>query len=175
MTLRRLCCAASSRGLVLLLAVFAAGVPALCLAKVARHTGKRDVKKQIESMETQWRDAQLTGNIAEMSKLLSDDYFGISMAGEVNTKAQQLERMRTRMLVISKIDLSDMKVKLLGTTAVVTSRAEVQGVNEGTPITGSFRYTRVYQKTPSGQWQITNFEATRLARQSPPTEPEAKP
>jgi ketosteroid isomerase-like protein len=110
-----------------------------------------------------------------MSKLLSDDYFGISMAGEVNTKAQQLERMRTRMLVISKIDLSDMKVKLLGTTAVVTSRAEVQGVNEGTPITGSFRYTRVYQKTPSGQWQITNFEATRLARQSPPTEPEAKP
>ena len=150
-------------------------MPCVCVAKVTKHTGKKDAKKQIEAMENQWRDAQLTGNVAEMTKLLSDDYFGISMTGEVNTKALQLERMRKRVLVISKIDLSDMKVKLLGTTAVVTSRAEIQGMNEGNPITGSFRYTRVYQKTVAGLWQITNFEATRLARQGPPPEPDTKP
>jgi ketosteroid isomerase-like protein len=151
-----------------------AGAPA-CFAKVAKHTGKKDAKKQIESMENQWRDAVVTGNIAEMAKILSDDYFGISMTGEVNTKAQQLERMQKRMLVVSKMELSDLKVKLIGTTAVVTSRAEVQGVNDGAPITGAFRYTRVYQKTAAGLWQITNFEATRLARQGPPPDPEAKP
>jgi len=48
-------------------------------------------------------------------------------------------------------------------------------MNDGTPMTGSFRYTRVYQKTAAGLWQITNFEATRLARQGHQQEPEAKP
>jgi ketosteroid isomerase-like protein len=119
-------------------------------------------------METQWRDAQLTGNVSEMEKLLSDDYFGISMTGQVNTKAQQLERMRTRTLMLSRIDLSDVKVKLIGTTAVVTSRAVVEGMNDGLPMRGSFRYTRVYQRTSAGQWKITNFEATRLARANDP-------
>jgi ketosteroid isomerase-like protein len=165
------------RGLSLLLVVLLAAGAGACFAKTTqgKHPGKKDAKRQIEAMENQWRDAQLTGNVAEMSKLLSDDYFGISMTGEVNTKETQLERMRKRTLAISKIELSDMKVKLIGTTAVVTSRAEVQGVNEGNPITGSFRYTRVYQRTAAGLWQITNFEATRLARQGPPLEPEAKP
>ena len=124
---------------------------------------KRDAKREIEDMETQWRDAQLTGNVSEMDKLLSDDYFGISMNGQVNTKAQQLERIRKRALNLTRIDLSDVKVKLFGTTAaVVTSRAEVAGTMDGAPMNGSFRYTRVYQRV-AGLWKITNFEATRLA------------
>ena len=123
---------------------------------------KRDAKREIEDMETQWRDAQLTGNVSEMEKLLSDDYFGISMTGQVNTKAQQLDRIRKRALNLTKIELSDVKVKLFGTTAVVTSRAEVAGTIDGKPMNGSFRYTRVYQRV-AGFWKITNFEATRLA------------
>ena len=115
-------------------------------------------------MESQWRDAQLTGNVSEMDKLLSEDYFGISMTGQVNTKAQQLDRIRKRTLMLSRIDLSDVKVKLMGATAIVTSRAEVEGISDGAPMRGSFRYTRVYQRTSAGQWKITNFEATRLAR-----------
>ena len=172
MTQRCFISSVSLRGLSLLLVVLLAASTGVCAVKgaKAKHPGKKDARRQIEAMENQWRDAQLTGNVAEMTKLLSDDYFGISMTGEVNTKAQQLERMRKRTLVISKIDFSDMKVKLIGTTAVVTSRVEVLGVNDGAPMTGSFRYTRVYQRTATGQWQITNFEATRLARQGPPEE-----
>jgi len=33
-----------------------------------------------------------------MDKLLSDDYIGITMTGQVNTKAQQLDRMRMHRL-----------------------------------------------------------------------------
>jgi ketosteroid isomerase-like protein len=80
----------------------------------------------------------------------------------VNTKAQQLERMRTRKLVITKVQLSDMKVKLVGSVAIVTSRAEVEGTNEGVSMKGMYRYTRVYQRLPSGEWKITSFEATRI-------------
>jgi ketosteroid isomerase-like protein len=113
-------------------------------------------------MEEQWRQAQLTGDVAAMDRLLSDDYVGISMDGEVSTKTQQLDRLRTRSLVLTRIDLSDVKVKLLGQVAIVTSLSDVQGQNEGLPITGRYRYTRVYQRLPSGTWKITNFELTRV-------------
>jgi ketosteroid isomerase-like protein len=53
-------------------------------------------------------------------------------------------------------------VKLIGSIAIVTSRAEVEGTNDGVPVRGTFRYTRVYQRLPSGMWKITSFEATRV-------------
>jgi ketosteroid isomerase-like protein len=123
---------------------------------------KHDEKKEVEKLEEQWRVATLAVDIPAMDKMLADDYIGISMSGQVNTKAQQLERMRTRKLVLTKLELSDMKVKLVGTVAIVTSVADIEGTNEGTPVQGKYRYTRVYQHIPSGGWKITSFEATRI-------------
>ncbi len=123
---------------------------------------KHDYKREVELLENQWRTAQLAGDVATMDKLLSDDYVGISMTGQVNTKAQQLSRIRSRALVISRIDLGEMKVKLVGQVAIVTVRAFVEGTSEGVPMNGDFRYTRIYQHLPAGGWKITNFEATRI-------------
>jgi ketosteroid isomerase-like protein len=103
-----------------------------------------------------------------MNKLLSDDFVGITMTGQVVTKMQQLERLRRRTTVLSKLDLKDVHVKLIGMTAIVTSLAEVEGINEGVPMHGTFRYTRVYSRQPSGTWQITNFEATRVGLPATP-------
>jgi len=124
--------------------------------------GKHDYKREVEHLEEQWRAAQLAGDIATMDKLLSDDYVGISMTGQVNTKAQQLSRIRSHAFVITRIDLGEMKVKLVGQVAIVTVRAFVEGTSEGVPMNGDFRYTRIYQHSPAGGWKITNFEATRI-------------
>jgi ketosteroid isomerase-like protein len=126
------------------------------------HEKKHDAKRQVEALEEQWRQAQLAGDVATMDKLLSDDYIGISMTGQVNTKMQQLDRMRTRKFVLTKLDLGEMQVKLVGSIAIVTSRAQVEGTNEGVAVQGTYRYTRVYQRLPSGGWKITSFEATRV-------------
>ena len=126
------------------------------------HEKKHDAKRQVEALEEQWRQAQLAGDVVTMDKLLSDDYIGISMTGQVNTKMQQLDRMRMHKVALTKLDLADRQVKLIGSIAIVTSRAEVEGTNDGLPIKGTFRYTRVYQRLPSGIWKITSFEATRV-------------
>ena len=136
--------------------------PALASHGQPLHERKHDAKRQVEALEEQWRQAQLSGDVDTMDSLLSDDYIGISMTGQVNTKTQQLDRMRAHKIVLSKIDLGEMQVKLVGSIAIVTSRAEVEGTNDGAPIKGTFRYTRVYQRLPSGQWKITSFEATRV-------------
>ena len=123
---------------------------------------KDEYKHQVEHLEEVWRSAQLNDDVDAMDKLLSDDYVGITMTGQVVTKMQQLDRMKNRTMVLSKIELDDVKVKLIGSTAVVTSRAEVDGTNDGMPMHGTYRYTRVYSRLPAGTWKITNFEATRV-------------
>lgn len=118
-------------------------------------------KQAVENMEEQWRKAQLAGDANAMSDLLSDDFVGITAFGKVNTKAQYLARIRDRVVQVQSMDLSDVKVKIIGAhVAVVTSRAEVTGINEGTQVKGAFRYTRVYERN-AGVWRITSFEATR--------------
>ena len=123
---------------------------------------KHDAKKQVEALEEQWRTAQLAGDVATMDRMLSEDFIGISMSGQVNTKAQLLDRIRGHKVSISKVELSDMKVKLIGGIAIVTSLAAVEGMSEGASVKGTYRYTRVYQRLPSGGWKITSFEATRV-------------
>jgi ketosteroid isomerase-like protein len=152
-------------GSAVLLAAVVTGWPAptaLALHMQPLHEKKHDAKKQVEALEEQWRQAQLSGDVATMDKLLSDDYIGISMTGQVSTKMQQLDRMKSHKFILSKLDLGEMQVKLVGSIAIVTSRAEVEGTNDGVPIQGTFRYTRVYQRLPSGTWKITSFEATRV-------------
>lgn len=126
-----------------------------------------DFKQQVEQLEEQWRTAQLADDVATMDKLLSDDYIGISLNGEVNTKSQQLDRLRSRRVTLTRLDLSEMKVKLIGSIAIVTSRALVEGNSDGASVKGLYRYTRVYQHVPSGAWKITSFEATRIPQALP--------
>jgi len=127
-----------------------------------RRAPHRQFKEQIADLEQQWRIATLNADIPAMDRLLSDDYVGISWTGQVNTKPIQLDRLRRHTLILSRIDLSDSKIKLVGAIAIVTSRAEIDGSNDGAPMRGSFRYTRIYQRTTTGTWKITNFEATRI-------------
>ena len=128
------------------------------------------------SLENQWVKAQIQGDVAAMDRLLSPDFLGITSGGEVETKAQQLDHMRDHSLEIRSLQISDVRVKLLGQHAAsVTSLAQLDGSREGHPLTGSFRYTHVYQKLPNGMWSITNFEATRIRGAGTHAEPVAGP
>ncbi len=163
MALRALNSRTSATGAILLLTLLvAAWPPHLAGMGFGSQRQKHDYKREVELLEEQWRAAQLAGDVNAMDKLLSDDYVGISMTGQVNTKAQQLSRIRSHSFVLTRIELGEMKIKLVGEVAIVTVRASVEGTNEGVPINGVFRYTRIYQHLPDGGWKITNFEATRI-------------
>ena len=136
------------------------------------HEHKHLEREQVEALEMLWRQAQLANDVPAMDKLLSDDYLGITAGGEVVTKNQQLDHMRRRLWIFNKLEISDLKIKLIGQIAIVTSLAHIEGTLDGNALDGSYRYTRVYQRLPSGVWKITNFEAThipnsgRVARQA---------
>jgi ketosteroid isomerase-like protein len=119
------------------------------------------IHKEIEALEYRWRDAEVGNNVSQMDHLLADDYIGISANGTVETKPQALAQRRAGTVRIQTLNISDLKVRVFGDTAVVTSRAELTGVNGQSDISGNYRYTRVYNKR-LGQWKIVSFEASRI-------------
>ena len=131
------------------------------------HPPKRMEKEQIEQLEGQWKQATLSGDVSVMDKLLADDYLGVTAAGDLVTKSQQLDRMRNRQVMVTKLDTSELKFKLIGQIAIVTSLAQIEAVAEGRTVSGQYRYTRIYQRLPNGTWKITSFEATRIPNGRP--------
>ncbi|WP_255483908.1 nuclear transport factor 2 family protein [Granulicella sp. 5B5] len=123
---------------------------------------KRAEREEVEALEHQWEKAMLAGDVATMDRLLSDDYLGVTITGDLLTKNQQLDRMRDRQLMMTKLQTTESRIKLIGHIAIVTSLAQISGQMDGKAVDGSFRYTRVYQRLSNGSWRITSFEATRV-------------
>lgn len=123
---------------------------------------RHETRHEIEHLEDVWRDAVLKGNIAAMDALLADDYMAITPTGILQSKEQALANLRAGTVHFDSIDLSDRKIRLYGTTALVTSRAEVIAKSPEGNINGSYRYTRVYVKDAQGAWHIVSFEASKI-------------
>ncbi len=119
------------------------------------------LRREIETLETQWRKALLDSDIPTMSRLLADDYLGINANGTLETKADALAARRTGQIRISGMDPENVKVHVYGDTAVVTSRVDLRGANGDRDISGLYHYTRVYSRR-SGEWKIVSFEASRM-------------
>ncbi len=117
--------------------------------------------KEIEGLESEWRNAVLNNDVSVFEKLLADDYLGVTANGTLETKADAVAMRRAGTVRISELQPSDTKVRVYGDTAVVTSRVELAGTNGDRDISGTYRYTRVYNKR-SGSWKIVSFEASRI-------------
>lgn len=148
-----------------------AGILLLCLmlplgaahAGLLPRGGSR-LRKEIEHLEQQYRQAVLSGDIVAMRRMLADNYIGIEPNGIIKTKNETLADWEHHRVTMQRLDLSDIRVRIFGDTAVVTSQAYVIGRGPYGPIHGEFRYTRVYHRESPGSWKIVSFEASRIRR-----------
>jgi len=107
----------------------------------------------------------LKSNSTALEPLLADDYTGITAQGAIQTKEQALASVRSNALQLTSLSISDRKVRIYGSTAVVTSVAELTGNRKNQDLAGRYRYTRVYVRNQQGQWKIVSFEASRIQEQ----------
>jgi ketosteroid isomerase-like protein len=123
---------------------------------------KHENRRVIDQLEEAWRTAVLKSDSTAMNALLADDYMAITANGTLQTRDQALDNIASGRVHIASLEVSDRKVRFYGTTALVTSLAEVQGTNPLGEFSGSFRYTRVYVRDAQGRWKIVSFEASRI-------------
>ncbi len=137
-----------------------AGAPAQAVIPL---TGgqKAAMQKQIEQQEQHWQAALVANDTTTMSSLLEDSYVGIGPDGTIASKSEEMEARASGQDRLEHLDVLDRKIRIYGTTAVVTSRVRIQGIYSGAPLLGEYRYTRVWT-LQHGQWLVVSFEANRV-------------
>jgi ketosteroid isomerase-like protein len=121
-----------------------------------------DVQEQLKKLEMDRSAAIVKGDIATLEKQTSDDYSLINMNGKMSDKSQMVNAFKTGQSKLTADDVSDLKVRVYGNTAVITGKADVKGTLAGNDATGQYMFTRVYVKK-GGQWQSVAFQQTRIS------------
>ncbi len=125
---------------------------------VACATGYQGEVREAERARFQ---AMVQNDLAAVAQLLSDDLVYVHSAGEVESKQQFLERLRSGALRYRSIEPADVVVRLYGRVAVVTGRAAIGVTMGGSDRDLTIRYTSVYRATGDG-WKLVSWQSTRL-------------
>jgi ketosteroid isomerase-like protein len=120
------------------------------------------VEEQIKKMERDRAAAVVKGDVAMLEGLTSDDYVLINANGQLSDKAATMNAIKTGIIKLTANDVSDMKVRVYGDTAVVTGKSTAKGTIAGVEIKGPLMFTRVYVKK-NGKWQSVAFQQTPIA------------
>jgi ketosteroid isomerase-like protein len=128
---------------------------------------KHENRHDIDQLEDEWRDAILSANTKVMDSLLAPDYMGITANGTLQSRDETMQSLSSGRLHFSLLQVTDRKVRFYGSTAVVTSLANIQATTPDGRLTGNYRYTHVYVRDPEGDWKIVSFEASRVREPGP--------
>ncbi|MGB8029656.1 MAG: nuclear transport factor 2 family protein [Terracidiphilus sp.] len=132
------------------------------------HTGqKHESRHDIDQLEDEWRDAVLSSNTKVMDSLLAPDYMGITASGTLQSRDETLQSLSSGRLHFTLLEVTDRKVRFYGSTALVTSLANIQATTPDGKVSGNYRYTHVYVRDAQGDWKIVSFEASRVREPGP--------
>lgn len=128
---------------------------------------KHETRHEIDQLEDEWRNAVLKSDTKAMDSLLADDYMAITPAGTLQSRDETMQNLRSGRVHFTSLTITDRKVRFYGTTAVVISLATIQANTPDGPVTGNYRYTRVYVRDARGNWKIVSFEASHVREPGP--------
>jgi ketosteroid isomerase-like protein len=124
--------------------------------------GKTSVQREFTTIENQWAEADKHKDAVALGRLLADDWVYLGPLG-IETKAQHLAGLKSGDDNLESITLLDMKVRVFGSTAVVTGREHEKSSSKGKDTSGDYLWTDVFVKR-LGHWQAVNSQDTPLTR-----------
>jgi RNA polymerase sigma factor (sigma-70 family) len=121
----------------------------------------RDDELDIVMLERAWVDAIPRRDAAIVNRIMADDFEGIDPVANIFTKATYMPDLRNGVFTNQPIELDEIKTRLFGDTAVVTSRIKISGYST------RGRMTNVYIKR-QGRWQCVASHASGMAQSTCP-------
>ena len=140
----------------------AGAVFVMCLG--ATEVGQEsDAAATIIELEQRLAAAWVKGDRAFIEALLTADWTVTDPSGRVLTRQQVLdETFLTTDRKIATMTVDDLKVQVLGDTAVATGRTRASGSYRGEAASVVLRFTDVFIRR-AGRWQIVASQGTMLA------------
>lgn len=137
---------------------------AVLVANAWTQRGGAGDEMAIRDLEQRLAAAWVKGDRPFIERLLADDWTVIDPAGRVLTKPQVLEEtFASSERRIEAMVIDDVKVRLLGETAVATGRTQATGSYRGQRATVTLRFTDVFSFR-DGRWQIVASQGTTVAQ-----------
>ncbi len=107
----------------------------------------------VRALELKWAEAYKSRQFDLLSSLLDDDCVSTYEDGSVFGKLGVMSYIAKPSEHVEVVEMSDLKVRMHGETAVVTGAYHEQGISDGKPYDYRDRFTDVWMKV-RGNWKL---------------------
>jgi ketosteroid isomerase-like protein len=114
-------------------------------------------EQAISKIENEWNEAVKTKSRAFYEKYMSEDFTSIEADGRIISGRTAFIDGAMKTPKVVEVTVSDEKIRVHGTTGVVTGRWTVK---DSTGASSTSRYTDVYAKGPDGWKAVASQETT---------------
>ena len=127
-------------------------------AAAAGGPGEDDAVKKAHK---QWTTGLTKRDAAAVDGVLMDGYTMVDPGGRQNEKKFIVDGLKGGQLKLESVDVAEMTVRVIGSTAIVTSAQTLKGTYDDNEISGRYRVTDVLVKQ-DGKWKIAAGHMTRM-------------
>ena len=92
-------------------------------------------------------------DVDALDRLLHPELLAVGPDGQLADKAMDLEAHRTGVFEIAGLIEEEVRVKVVGETALTFVVLAIQGAINGADVSGRYRYTRTWTRA-GGAWQV---------------------
>jgi ketosteroid isomerase-like protein len=150
---------ASVLGLWLLMATLqASGAPQTPSGAPA--TAPTKAEQEVISLSRQKWDWMSERKVDALADLFHEDAVFVHMGGTMS-RSRELDVIKSGGIHYKKVDIQDVSVKIIGTTAILLNRIQLLAVVGGNEVTNPFVVTEVYAQQ-GGAWKLGSLSFTRL-------------
>ncbi len=119
---------------------------------------------EIVAVEAELRRAQLEAGVATLDRLIADELLFTGPDGRLGTKAEDLAAHGSGVVRFREHEPEELRVRAVGETVrVVALRTRLTVEVNGAPVSGTFRYTRVWAKERGGAWRVVAGHVSAVA------------
>jgi uncharacterized protein (TIGR02246 family) len=122
----------------------------------------------IKAVNQELVKALTTADAPALERLLADDLTFTHGSGTVENKTEVIDALKAGKRKLDTIAQEDIQVRVYGTTAYLTGRANVKGVMGPTKLDQNIRFSGLWVKQ-KGKWRMSAYQATIVPPPKPTT------
>lgn len=130
------------------------------------------MQDDIERLGQEWAAAELRGDVAALTSLLTDDFIGVGPLGFLLTKQEWLARHESGELTYDSVDLDEVTVRIHGGAAILIGRQVQKAAYRGNRVDAELRTTLVFVHQ-QGQWHLASLHFSPIGQ--PPSFAQSQP
>jgi len=114
---------------------------------------------QIAALESSLETASKKNDADYFERMLAADFVHVGPSGETITRDEMIADVKSGAIKYDILDRGEIKIRLVGDTAIVTERDLMKGMFRNHFFSGRYQVMRIWARE-NGQWRIITSQAT---------------